>query len=305
VPRTRCPRAALSRATCHPNTRAAAPRPRAGFSRLLHDAPPPPELPRLPPVLPAPACAHGDSLGFKTRPQLLPDLLNPCKGSLSTATSSPKLSSSPERSRSSCPPSSAAYAASRSRSSAPAAPPRPTEAHRANQFQFPPPKQPDRSAGELKLRRRSASPSTSRYKAPQPQPRAPVASIAASSPSSGPLATGTPLPHLEAPPAVPVRHRTAASALLCPNSDHPRDRRESLVISPHLPLAAGEPSRRVFGHRRAAPLLNPDQGLNCKGSNSSTDLSVEKQYPFPIQNSQLVKSIRNCRKIQKLPNQFC
>jgi hypothetical protein len=55
-----------------------------------------------------------------------------------------------------------------------------------------------------------------------------------------------------------------------------------------------------FGRRRSAPLLNPDQGLDCKDSNSSRDLSVEKQYPFPIQNSQLVKSIRICRKIQKI-----
>jgi hypothetical protein len=45
------------------------------------------------------------------------------------------------------------------------------------------------------------------------------------------------------PPPAPIHRCYAASAPLFPDTDHPRDRRESLRISPHLPLAAGEPPR--------------------------------------------------------------
>jgi hypothetical protein len=65
-----------------------------------------------------------------------------------------------------------------------------------------------------------------------------------SPPPSGTPATGTPTPPLGAPPPVSVHRRPAASALLFPSTDHPSDRRELLNLSPHFPLAAGEPPRR-------------------------------------------------------------
>jgi hypothetical protein len=68
--------------------------------------------------------------------QLLPDLLNARKDSFSTATLLPELSLSPDSRRHPWPPSTAAGAAPHSRSKAQTTSPRPTEAHRANEFQF-------------------------------------------------------------------------------------------------------------------------------------------------------------------------
>jgi hypothetical protein len=142
-------------------------------------------------------------------------------------------------------PSTAASTASHPRSSAPAAPPRPTEAHEPTQFRSPTLDRSDHYAGELEL--------------PPPLGLAVVptiycllalakctigttssrgSSLATSLPPSGTPATGTPTP------PVSVRRRPAASSLLFPNTGHPSDRRELLNLSPHFPLAAGEPPRR-------------------------------------------------------------
>jgi hypothetical protein len=64
-----------------------------------------------------------------------------------------------------------------------------------------------------------------------------------SPPPSGTRATKTPATPLEAPPPAPVRRHYAATAPPRLSPDHPRNRRESLVIFPHVPLAAGKPSR--------------------------------------------------------------
>jgi hypothetical protein len=66
VPCTSRPRAALSRATCPLTPCPPLPRPRAGFPRPLHVAPPPPEPPRTPPASPAPVRTCSTTLGFKT-----------------------------------------------------------------------------------------------------------------------------------------------------------------------------------------------------------------------------------------------
>jgi hypothetical protein len=66
MPRIGRPRAALSRATCPPAPCPPPSRPRAGLSLPLHVAPPPPEPPRMPPALPAPARARSASPGLKT-----------------------------------------------------------------------------------------------------------------------------------------------------------------------------------------------------------------------------------------------
>jgi hypothetical protein len=63
-------------------------------------------------------------------------------------------------------------------------------------------------------------------------------------PPSYPPATGTPTTSFEPPPPAPVRRRYAALAPLFPVTDHPRNRRESLSISPHLPLTADELSHQ-------------------------------------------------------------
>jgi hypothetical protein len=64
--------------------------------------------------------------------------------------------------------------------------------------------------------------------------------LAASPPPSGTLGTGTPSTPLGALPPARLHRRYAATAPLCLNPGHPRDRRELLNIPPHLPLAAGE-----------------------------------------------------------------
>jgi hypothetical protein len=75
--------------------------------------------------------------------------------------------------------------------------------------------------------------------------------LAASSLPSGTLATGTPSTLLGAPPPARLRRCYAASAPPFPDTGHLRDRRESLSISPHLPLAVGELSRRNFISNRS------------------------------------------------------
>jgi hypothetical protein len=76
-------------------------------------------------------------------------------------------------------------------------------------------------------------------------------------PPSGTLATGTPSTPLGAPPRARLRHRYAASAPPFPDTGHPRNRRESLSISPHLPLAAGELSHRNLIGNRSDLLCSP------------------------------------------------
>jgi hypothetical protein len=66
VPRTRRPRAALSRATCPLTPCPPLSRSHAGFPRPLHVAPPPPEPPGALPVSPAPVRPCNTPLGFKT-----------------------------------------------------------------------------------------------------------------------------------------------------------------------------------------------------------------------------------------------
>jgi hypothetical protein len=73
-------------------------------------------------------------------------------------------------------------------------------------------------------------------------------------PPSGTLATGTPSTPLGAPPPARLRRRYAASAPPFPDTGHPRDRRESLVIFPHLPLAAGEPPHQIWSPSICSPV---------------------------------------------------
>jgi hypothetical protein len=103
--------------------------------------------------------------------QLLPDLLNPRKGSLSTTTPSPEHSSSPEHCRSSYSPSSATYAASRLRFSAPAAPRDPQKLTEQT------------NSSLLHLNSRTAAPASSSSAAAQPRRR--LAATEPLSPSQG------------------------------------------------------------------------------------------------------------------------
>jgi hypothetical protein len=75
-----------------------------------------------------------------------------------------------------------------------------------------------------------------------------------SPPPSETLAIGTPSTPHGAPPPARLRRCYAASAPPCLSLDHPRDRRESLVIFPHLPLAAGEPPRRIWSPSICSPV---------------------------------------------------
>jgi hypothetical protein len=130
-----------------------------------------------------------------------------------------------------------------------------------------------------------------------------LGSSLATSPSlSCPPATGTPTLSLGPPPPAPVYRRYAASALLFPNTGHPRDHRESLNFFPHLPLAAGEPPRRN--------LISTDR-VSCV-ARPRTQLQRFKTFQGPIcrkleppnQISQLVKSIGNCKKNPKMAKQI-
>jgi hypothetical protein len=170
-----------------------------------------------------------------------------------TAISFPDHRTSPDLRRNLWPPSSAAHAVSPPRSSAQTASPSPTEAHQPAQLHSPAPERPDRYAGELELppplglavvlaihcslapTKHTTSTTSSR------------GSCLATSPlPSCPPVTGTSTTSLGPPPPAPVRRRYAASAPLFPDTGHPRDRCESLNISPHSPLAAGEPPRRIW-----------------------------------------------------------
>jgi hypothetical protein len=71
---------------------------------------------------------------------------------------------------------------------------------------------------------------------------------------SGTLATGTPSTPLGAPPPSRLHRRYAASAPPFTDTAHPRDRRESSVIFPHLPLAVGEPPRRSWSPSICSPV---------------------------------------------------
>jgi hypothetical protein len=73
-------------------------------------------------------------------------------------------------------------------------------------------------------------------------------------PPSGTLATGTPSTPLGALPPARLRHRYAASAPPFLDTGHPRDRHESLVIFPHLPLAVGEPPLRIWSPSICSPV---------------------------------------------------
>jgi hypothetical protein len=75
-------------------------------------------------------------LALRCAQLLLCDLLYPPKHLQSTAIPIPELSPSPDHRRHHWPPSTAATATPHFRSKAQTAPPRPIEAHRANQFQF-------------------------------------------------------------------------------------------------------------------------------------------------------------------------
>jgi hypothetical protein len=87
-------------------------------------------------------------------------------------------------------------------------------------------------------------------------------SLATSLPPSGTLATGTPTPSLGALAPASVRRQYVATVPLFPNIDHPRDRRELLNISPHLPLTAGElPRRNLIGTDRFSCVARPGTQL--------------------------------------------
>jgi hypothetical protein len=113
-----------------------------------------------------------------------------------------------------------------------------------------------------------------------------------SPPPSGTLATRTPstpselrrplgfavvTPPQPLPSPTPATHVTAVSpwsfSPTCP----------SPLVSP----LAG------FDHHRSVPLLNPDQGLDCKDSNDSRGLFVENQYPSLYSNQPTCKIYRN------------
>jgi hypothetical protein len=66
------------------------------------------------------------------------------------------------------------------------------------------------------------------------------------------------MPSLGALSPASVRRRPAASALLFPNTGQTRDCREPLNLSPHFPLAAGEPPRRnLIGTDRLSSVARP------------------------------------------------
>jgi hypothetical protein len=155
-------------------------------------------------------------------------------------------------------PSSAAHAASHPQSGAETASPSPTEARQPVQFRSPAPERPDHYAGELgppPLLGLAIVPSIHRLLAPAKHTASTTSSrrscLATSPPPSCPQATRTMTLSFGPPLPAPVRRRYAGTAPPFPDTGHPRDRRESLSISPHLPLA-GEPTRQIW-----SPLIGP------------------------------------------------
>jgi hypothetical protein len=178
---------------------------------------------------------------------------------ISTVISFPDHRASPDLLRSFCSPSTATHAASHPRPSAPRAPPRPTGAPQPSQFRSRAPERSDHYAGELELPPLlglTIVPSIHRLLAPAKHTASTTSSrgscLATSPPPSCPPTTGTPTTSLGPPPLAPVCRRYAASVPFFPDTGHPRDRRESLSISPHLPLAAGELPHRIW-----SPLIYP------------------------------------------------
>jgi hypothetical protein len=156
-------------------------------------------------------------------------------------------------------PSTATHAASHPQSSAQIASPSPTEAYQPAQSRSRAPERPDHDAGELELPPPfglAVLPSIHRLLAPAKPTISTTSSrgsyLATSPPPSWPPATRTLTPFFEPPPPAPVRRHYTATAPLCLNLGHPHDRRESLSISPHLPLAVGESPRRIW-----SPLICP------------------------------------------------
>jgi hypothetical protein len=155
---------------------------------------------------------------------------------ISTAISSPELSTSPDLRRGLGSPSTATAAASHPRSSTPRAPPRPTEAHKPTQFHSLAPKRPDHYAGELELPPPlglAVVPSIHCLLAPAKHTTRTTSSrgscLATSPPLSCPPATRTLTMSLGPPPPAPVRRRYVASAPLFPNTGHPRDRQSATL----------------------------------------------------------------------------
>jgi hypothetical protein len=154
--------------------------------------------------------------------------LLPSRTHISTVFLLPERYSSPELRLSSCPPSSAASAASHPRSSALVALPQPTEAHRPVQFHFPALEQPGpqsrraRAPPPLGL---AVVPTLRRLSAPAKHTTSTTSSrgsFLVTSPllSCNP-ATGTPPSSRAALPPAPVHRRLAISAPLFVNTGHP------------------------------------------------------------------------------------
>jgi hypothetical protein len=211
--------------------------------------------------MPLPALKHAQ--------RLLCDLLYSPEHLYSTAFPLPERSSSPDLRRNPWPPSTATHTAFHPRSSAPRALPQPTGAPQPAQSRSRAPERPDHYAGELELPPPlglAVVPSIHRLLAPTKHTVSTTSSressLTTSLPPSYPPATGTSMTSLGPPPPAPVRRRYAASAPLFPDTGHPRDRRESLSISSHLPLAAGELSRRnLIGIDRTSSVVRPGTQL--------------------------------------------
>jgi hypothetical protein len=162
-----------------------------------------------------------------------------------TAISFPDHRTSPDLRCNLWPPSSTSHGVSHPRSSAQTASPSPTEAHQPAQFRSPAPERPDRYAGELELPPLlglTVVPAIHWPLAPAKHTTNTTSSrgscLATSPPPSCPPVTGTSTTSLGPPPPAPVRCHYVASAPLFPDTGHPSDRRESLNLFPHLPLAA-------------------------------------------------------------------
>jgi hypothetical protein len=188
---------------------------------------------------------------------------------ISTAISFPDHRVSPDLLRSFWPPSTATHTASDPRSSAPRAPSRPTGAPQPAQSHSRAPEQPDHYVGELEFLPPlglAVVPSIHRLLAPAKHIVSTTSSrgssLTTSPPPSGTPAIGMSTTSLGPPLPAPVRRCYAASAPLCPNPSHPRDHRESLSISPHLPLATGELSHRnLIGINRTSCVVRPGTQL--------------------------------------------
>jgi hypothetical protein len=239
------------------------------FFRTRHAAPPLPELGLRPPRTPSAASTSSRSLwsllNLKCVFQLpVPSLLH-SRTHICTAFPFPELSTSPDLRCSYCSSSTAAATTAHPRSSALEAPPPPTGAPQPAQFHSLAPERPDHSAGELELPPPlglAVIPVIHCLLVPAKHTTSTTSSgrscLASSPPPSSTLATGTPSPSLGAPPPASVRHRYAASVPLFPNTGHAHDRRELLNLSPHFPLAAGEPHRRnLIGTDRLSCVARP------------------------------------------------